>query len=214
MTFPGEPNQADGVERLKKPPFIVGSWAALAYVEGTYNPPSRKATEAKSDDFLGIYLSREDPGFGLITATSFGQYVAFHRCGEADSTAEFAAIDAFINYQIPFHQWRLYPVGASEADTLRRMTLRDEHDKALKGLSTVLYVAHLSIRPNRPELAPMFLLAPRTNQAILGDESTANAIRCSLLGKEKAATYTENMEKLRQRASQSDAGKDDATNTK
>jgi hypothetical protein len=205
MTVPEaeQPKHGADMRRLAMPPFVVGSWAALAYVEGTYNPPGRKATEAHPEDFLGIYVSKEDPGIGLFTFTGLGKYVAFHRCGDAYSTAEFAAVDAFINYEIPFQQWRLYTIGRAEAEILVQMALQDIYERAMKGLSAVLYQARLHIRPSRPKLAPMFLVAPRPNEAILGDESTTEIIWRSLLGEEKAKRFFENGEKLRLRASQS-----------
>jgi hypothetical protein len=188
----------DNMERLTRPPFLHGSWAALAFIEGKYSPPSAEDAHVSGGDFLGIYLSRVDPGIGLITFTGDGKHAAFHRCGEADSTAEFAMIDAFVHYEIPFDQWRIYPVGEPELAALERLEIREAHEKAMKGVAAVLYQARLSIRPGRAKLNPMFLLSPRSTEAILKDELTDKAIWRSLLGEEGAARYSRAAERLKE----------------
>ena len=159
-------------QRLSKPPFTAGSWVCLAYVEGRYNPPSTKAKEANFDDFLGIYVSKEDPGVGLITFTGVGEYVAFHRCGKADSTAEFGAIDACIGYEVPFEQWRVYPVAEPEAETLKKLQIEDAYERAAKGIAAVLHLARFEIRPRLTKLDPMFIISLRSTEAILADGDT------------------------------------------
>jgi hypothetical protein len=210
MFTPGSGENSDRVQRLVQPPFIINSWAGLAFVEGKYNPPSAKVIEPVPDDFLGIYVSREDPGFALFTFTGCGEYRAFHRCGTPDATAEFALIDAFINYEIPFEQWRTYPIGAAEAQMLDQMGLEQPHEMAMKGLTAVLYRARLNVRPRRPKLPPMFLLSARSSQSIQDDEDTEIAIWRSLLGEEAAARHIRNLAMSRQQASQRDAGENDA----
>lgn len=189
-------------EKLKQPPFVCGSWASLAFVEGKYNPPGAKGAEAAADDFLGIYVSKEDAGIGLITFTGAGEYMAFHRCGDADSTVEFAAIDAFIDYRIPFEQWRIYQLGAPETAALEKLGIRDAYKKAMKGLAAVLYQARTSIRPRPQKLDPMFLISPRSVDVVLEDKLTREAIWRALLGEEGAARQIRNMELLRKRAAQ------------
>lgn len=212
MSLSQQSDQEQSRERLSKPPFTAGSWACQAYVDGTYNPPSRKSNEANPDDFLGIYVSKgkEDSGVGLITFTGAGEYVAFHRCGEADSPAEFAAIDAFIGYEIPFVQWRVYPVTGPEAEALKTLQIEDVYRRAAKGIARMLHRVRFEIRPRRTTLEPMFLISLRSTEAILADGDTEKAILQSLLGEEKAARYLENMEKLKQRATQRGNGKDGA----
>jgi hypothetical protein len=204
-----ERDAQDHTQQLTRPPFVRGSWAALAYVEGKYNPPSLKQGRDASIDFLGMYVSTEDPGIGLITFTGAGRYRAFHRCGEADVTAEFAAIEAMTNYKIPFNQWQIYPVGAEEAEALQKLKLRDAYEKALKGLARVLYLSRGRIRLGTlkvgamkldpRELDTLFLLSPRSNEAILEDDSTEMAIWRSLLGEEAAARRIRTLERLRAR---------------
>lgn len=196
--------QDQNQERLSKPPFTAGSWACLAYVVGTYNPPSRKSKEVNPDDFLGIYVSKEDPGVGLITFTGAGEYVAFHRCGEADSPAEFAAIDALIGYAIPLEQWRVYPVTVSEAEALKTLQIEDVYWRAAKGIARTLHRIRFEIRPGRKKLEPMFLISLRSTDAIWADRDTENAILRSLLGEEEAARYLENLEKLKRRGNAED----------
>jgi hypothetical protein len=66
------------------PPFCIKEWAALAYVYGRYNPPSKQGGAQDSRDILGIYISRADPGFSLWTFNCDGEYSAFHRCGRLE----------------------------------------------------------------------------------------------------------------------------------
>jgi len=192
----------NNTDKLKQPPFVCGSWAALAFVEGKYNPPGAKGAEAAADDFLGMYVSRNDPGIGLITFTGAGEYVAFHRCGDADSTVEFAAIDAFIHYRISFEQWRIYPIGEPETAALEKLGLRNTYEKAMKGLAAVLYQARTSIRPRPQKLDPMFLISPRSIDAVLEDKLTREAIWRALFGEERAARHIRNVELLRKRLAQ------------
>jgi hypothetical protein len=210
MSVSQQSEQDQNQERLPRPPFTTGSWACLAYVEGTYNPPSRKAKEANPDDFLGIYVSKQDPGVGLITVTGTGEYVAFHRCGEADSPPEFAAIDAFIGYGIPFEQWRVYPVTGQEAEALKTLQIEDVYWRAAKGIARTLHRIRFEIRPGRTKLEPMFLISLRSTDAIWADGDTEKAILRSLLGEEKAARYLENLEKLKQRRKQRGNAEDGA----
>jgi hypothetical protein len=193
MATPENGKNSDHVQRLARPPFIMNSWAGLAFVEGKYNPPSAKIIEPVPDDFLGIYVSKEDSGFGLFTFTGCGEYRSFHRCGTPDATAEFALIDAFINCQIPFEQWRIYPLGATEVEVLNELGLREVHEKGMKGLASVLYQARLNVRPGQPKLPPMFLLSPRSPEAVQEDEVTAMVIWRSLLGEERAERHFRNM---------------------
>ena len=183
------------------PPFAYGAWVALAFVEGKYNPPSARGVDAAREDFLGIYVSREDPGLSLITFTGPGEYRAFHRCGESDATAEFAMIDAFIHYKIPFEQWRAYPIGPEEQNAIRQLGLQETYNVALKGLAAVLYQARRPAAPGHRILPPMFLLFPRSNEAIHRDDATTWAVYRSLLGEEHAARHMQNLAKLKQRFS-------------
>jgi hypothetical protein len=208
MSLSQQSEQDQNRERLSKPPFTAGSWACLAYVDGTYNPPGRKSHAANPDDFLGIYVSKDDPGVGLITFTGAGEYVAFHRCGEVDSPAEFAAIDAFIGYAIPFEQWRVYPVTGPEREALKMLQIEDVYQRAAKGIARLLHRIRFEIRPRRTKLEPMFLISLRSTEAILADGATEKAILQSLLGEEKAARHFEHMEKLKQRARQRGNEKD------
>jgi hypothetical protein len=152
-----------------------------------------------------MYVSKADPGIALITFSGMGEYVAFHRCGARpggsgrDATAEFAMIDAFIGYEVPFAQWHIYPTAEADMEKLRQMELTEVYERALSGLSAVLYRARLSIRPGRPKLQPMFLLATKSDESVLEDQSTEEAIYRALLGEEGAARRLGNLAELRQR---------------
>src|SRR5689334_3014251 len=130
MAMHEKPNLPVGVQRMARPPFVNRTWAALAYVQGKYNPASAKGVASSPDDFLGMYVSKADPGIGLITFSGTGEYLAFHRCGEPDATAEFALLDAFLGYEVPFAQWRIYPIGEPETERLRQMELTDVYERA------------------------------------------------------------------------------------
>ncbi len=186
---------------ITKPPFIASSWVAIAYVRGDYNPPSRDKTQNDKSDFLGLYVSKEDPGYGLLTFNYAGEYVAFHRCGEADATVAYAMIHGLLHYEIPLEQWYIYPTRANEVEQLNKLGMKEIYDDALKGLCSVLHQARFTIRSGRPKLEPMFLLAERTAEEISNDEITSQAMWCGLVGEEKAKRRFENIAKLKARMS-------------
>ena len=184
-------------QEASKPPFVVKGWVALAYVRGHYNPPSGVKDSSTELDFLGLYISKDDPGFGLLTFTSSGGYLAFHRCGDPDATVAFAMIDAWLHYHVPFEQWQIYPAGQSETDIVEEMGLKAEYDNAMKGFAAVLYQARLSMQPSHKNLPPIFLLLPRSEEEIQADQAMEDAIRRLLLGEERANRFRELKAKLR-----------------
>ena len=192
---------------LVKPPFIASSWVAIAYVRGDYNPPRRDKTQNHATDLLGLYVSKEDPGFGLLTFNRVGEYMAFHRCGDADASVAYAMIHGLLHYEIPLNQWYIYVVNANESEQLNNLGMTEIYSAALKGVCSVMYQARCTSRPGRPKLEPMFSLAARTSEEISNDEVTTRAIWTGLFGAERAKRYFENSAKLKARIFENTAGK-------
>ena len=180
-------------EPLKRPSFVTGSWVVLAYVPGKYNPPGAKKNDVAPAEFLALCVSREESGFALITFDPNGALLAFHRCGRRDSHVEFALIDAWLNYRVPFEQWSLYSVDASEQEILGKLGMIEIFESSMKGLSRVLHLARLKCRPDFPRLEPMFLISPRSDMEIHDDRKTLDVMWRYLLGVEADARRKESV---------------------
>src|SRR5262249_55831064 len=161
------------------PPFRLGhgaeSWLALAYVKGRYSPPGRGLGPR---GFLGLYLSPVQEELNFCTFKTDGRWLA---CRQALAGLEFALIHGFVDYAVPFEQWRLYPIGPRQHRIVRELNLAKEYDEARQRLCRVLYLTRRYIHDVAEKLAmdlgvdpkqalrPMFTIRPRSHRAIMRD---------------------------------------------
>ena len=95
------------------PPFHLrgeadGDFYALAFCEGTYVSPTGKTRE---EGFLVLYYS-PSPEFtrlSLHTCTRDGRALSYSRGTDRHDTPEFALLEAWYEYRLAPHDWRLYP---------------------------------------------------------------------------------------------------------
>jgi hypothetical protein len=168
---------------IKVPPFRFGDFTAVAYVAGRYTPPS--ATR-KPRGFLGLYLSQDpERQFGFFTFALDGRKLAHSIVSKAGANLEFALIRGAISYEVPFKEWRLFPLGSDEQRALGMPKLRDEYAAVRTALAHVLYQARLieyfkineaSAKFAVAQLKPMFEVRVRSVAALRRDKAERDEI--------------------------------------
>jgi len=162
-----------------RPPFRVGPFIAVAYVAGRYMPGSSKAGQP---GFFGLYLSRakEMPRFSLQSFDPRGRNLSYSRVAEKGESLEFALILAWLRDEVPFDQWRPFPIGPKERSAIRALGLHREHELARRSLGAVLYQSRILTYVNIRHAQPLFRLRPRSPAAIRRDQAEYHEIIQSL----------------------------------
>lgn len=173
---------------MKRPPFQVEKCVSVAYVTGCYSPPGPRLGPR---GFFGLYLSNiEGARLSFWTFRTNGSRLAYRAVSSNNDNAAVldALIRAAISYDVPFDQWRPYPIGIAERRILRRLRVEKVYAEARCTLAEILHLARGSLYFSLDKFAlklgqdpklvikPMFAVRRRSPSSIRRDSKERDEI--------------------------------------
>src|SRR4051794_16667239 len=116
-----------------------GHFYAIAYVVGTYVPPSGNS---QSDAFhvLDFSPSKDFTRFSYSTVLPEGEVLHYTRGVDELDSAEYALLRAWREEGVPTHAWRLFPSVSIEEDAFGGdLTARAAYEDSRRRVALILY---------------------------------------------------------------------------
>ena len=121
-----------------------GHFYAVAYVVGSYVPPSGRS---KNDAFLVLDFSpsKAFTRFSFSTVSPEGDLFRYTRGLDQLDSAEYALLHAWRDERVPMHAWRLFPSASIEADAFGDDTACSAYEAARSRVALILYHARRQV---------------------------------------------------------------------